>query len=190
MAVAELSSVTVPCGAAFVGRDADRVVVWLRGEHDISTAVALCETMAGAFSLDDADVVVDLSGVEFMGAATVGVIVRAREFLRLRSRSLVVRSPSRCARRVLDLCDLADLIESHPVDAPSVTGTAGALGTWVAVPAADRVDRRSDDASPHSSSANDPVRSGRVAATTRASSVDAHHLGDARMMNVAGRRGP
>jgi anti-anti-sigma factor len=167
MAVAEFSSVTVPCGVAFVGRDADRVVVWLRGEHDISTVAALCETMAGAFSLDDADVVVDLSGVEFMGAATVGVIVRAHRFLRLRSRSLVVRSPSGCARRVLDLCDSADLIESHAVDAPGGTGTAGALGTWVAVPAADRVDRRSDCAWPKSSTANDRVRSGRVAAGTR-----------------------
>jgi anti-anti-sigma factor len=164
MAVAELSSVTAPCGVAFVGRDADRVVVWLRGEHDISTVAALSETMARAFSLDDADVVVDLSGVEFMGTATVGVIVRARRFLRLLSRSLVVRSPSGCARRVLELCDSADLIESHPVDAPGVSGTAGALGTWVAVPAADRVDRRSDDAGPKPRSANDRVRSERVTA--------------------------
>jgi anti-anti-sigma factor len=55
-------------------------------------------------------VVVDLSGVEFMAAATVSVILGTRARLHQRSRSLTVRSPSRCARRVLELCDLADLI--------------------------------------------------------------------------------
>ena len=119
MAFAESSSVTVPNRdlAAYVGRDADRTVIWLQGEHDISTVVALWETMATATALDDADVVVDLSGVQFMGAATVGVIIRARNLLRLRSRSLVVRSPSRCAQRVLDLCGLSDLLDAGPVGA-------------------------------------------------------------------------
>jgi anti-anti-sigma factor len=56
---------------------ADRTVVWLRGEHDVSTVSALSQTMARAIALDDGDLVVDLSGVQFMDAATVGVIVRA-----------------------------------------------------------------------------------------------------------------
>ena len=125
---------TVPCGVAFVGREDDRIVVWLRGEHDSSTLAALSETVAGAFALDDADVVVDLSGVEFMGVATVGLIIRAGEFLRLRSRCLALRAPSTCARRILDLCGLAGLLDPRSV-MPRVTGTTGALGTWVAVPA-------------------------------------------------------
>ena len=66
---------------AFARRDAARTVVWLRGEHDVSTVAALSETLARAIALDDADLVVDLSDVQFMGAATVGVIVRARELL-------------------------------------------------------------------------------------------------------------
>ena len=45
MPFAEASSVTVPCGVAFIGLDADRVVVWLRGEHDVSTVMLLWETM-------------------------------------------------------------------------------------------------------------------------------------------------
>ncbi len=93
-----------------------------------------------------------------MGAATVGVIIRARELLRLRSRSLVLRSPSRCARRILHLCGAADLLDPHLVDATTVTGTAGALGTWVAVPARDRVDRRCDSSAPEPSRAAAPVR--------------------------------
>ena len=125
-------------------RDADRIVVWLRGQHDISTVTALSETMVRAIALDDADVVVDLSLVVFIDAATVGVILRTREFLRLRSRSLTVRSPSASARRVLDLCGLTGLVDSHPVITAPMTGTADALGTFVAVPATARLDRRAD----------------------------------------------
>ena len=103
MAPIEISSVTVSRlhVTAFAGRNSDRTVVWLRGEHDVSTVAALSETMARAIALDDADVVVDLSDVQFMGAATVRVIIRARAFLRLRSRFLVLRSPSECARASL-----------------------------------------------------------------------------------------
>jgi anti-anti-sigma factor len=102
--------------ASFDGRDADRTLVSLRGEHDASTVAALSEILALAISLDAADLVVDLSEVEFMGAATVGVIIGTREFLRLRSRTLELRSPSTCARRVLDACDL-DLIDCAAIGA-------------------------------------------------------------------------
>jgi anti-sigma B factor antagonist len=107
---------------AFAERDSDRTVVWLRGEHDASTVTELWETMGQAIALDDADLVVDLSGVEFMGSATVGVIIRARESLRPRSRSLTVRCPSRCAQRVLDLYGLSELLDCGPVETT--------LGPW------------------------------------------------------------
>jgi len=82
----------------------DGTVVWLRGEHDIATMAELSDTLTRAMAQDDGDVVVDLSGVDFMGAATVGVILRTRACLRLRSRSLTLRAPSMRAQRVLDLC--------------------------------------------------------------------------------------
>lgn len=85
-------------------------VVWLRGEHDASTSAGLSDTIVSAMALEDANLVVDLSGVQFMNTATLGVIVEARVHLSLRSRSLAVRAPSRCARRLLDLCGLADLV--------------------------------------------------------------------------------
>ena len=69
-------------------------------------------------AFDDADLVVDMSGVTFLDASTIGVVVRASRHLLRRSRSLAVRSPSTCARRVLQLCDLADLIASAPVLSP------------------------------------------------------------------------
>lgn len=102
---------------AVAERDADRTVVWLRGEHDASTVAALWDTIGQAIALDDADVVLDLSGVEFMGSATVGVIIRARESLR--PRALTLRSPSRCAQRVLDLYGLGDLLDERPMDITS-----------------------------------------------------------------------
>jgi anti-anti-sigma factor len=123
-----------------------RTVVWLRGEHDVSTVDALSETLAGAMALDDCDLVIDLSEMEFMGAATIGVLVRARDLLQSHSRSLVLRCPSRCARRILDLCGQGDLLEPRRADAIPATGTAGALGTWVTVPTADRIDQPAEGA--------------------------------------------
>jgi len=112
MAPSESSSVTVSRRRVLrlPGSDGARTVVWLRGEHDASTVAVLSEALARAIANDDADVVVDLSGVQFMDAATVGVISWAREVLGVRSRSLVLRSPSSCARRVLELCDEAALL--------------------------------------------------------------------------------
>lgn len=88
--------------------DADGSFVRLRGEHDFYTAPELWETLAQAIAFDDGDVVVDLSGVDFMGASTVGVLVRASVFLQKRSRSLKLRSPSTRALRILGLCGLAN----------------------------------------------------------------------------------
>lgn len=98
-------------------RDPNRTVIWLRGEQDCSNVEALSEAMDRAIALDDANLVVDMSEVRFMGAATVGAIVGAREVLRVRARTLGLRHPSRCARRVVALCGLSDLIDADLIDA-------------------------------------------------------------------------
>ena len=126
------AGVFCPGDVAFAEHDGGRSVVWLRGEHDLATVGALFEIVARAIAFGDADVVLDLSAVEFMDASTVGVIIAASELLGRGSRSLVLRSPSRCARRLIELCGLSDLLET--VDA-GPDGAASALGTWVAVPA-------------------------------------------------------
>lgn len=87
-------------------------VVCLQGEHDAFTVDSLSEAIARAVEVGDGDLVVDLSGVDFMGVATVGVILRTQALLRLQSRSVVVRSPSSCAKRIINLCGLAGLIHS------------------------------------------------------------------------------
>lgn len=106
-----------------VRRTESRTVVWLSGEHDLSTVDAFSQTLARVFALDDGDVVLDLSGVQFMGAATIDVIVRAKDALDLRSRVLTLRSPSVSAQRVVDLCGLADLVEASSTDAQPLAGT-------------------------------------------------------------------
>jgi anti-anti-sigma factor len=108
---------------SFVRRTESRTVVWLSGEHDLSTVDAFSQTLARVFALDDADAVLDLSGVQFMGAATIDVIVRAKDVLDLRSRVLTLRSPSVSAQRVVDLCGLADLVEASSTDAQPLAGT-------------------------------------------------------------------
>jgi anti-anti-sigma factor len=88
-----------------------RVVV-MRGEYDISSVASLSDTLGVAIAAEDADLRIDMSEVTFLDAATIGVVIRARAFLAERSRSLLVRSPSPCARRLLDICHLDALVEA------------------------------------------------------------------------------
>ena len=118
------------------GAEAGPIVVWLWGEHDASTDRALSLTLARAIALDSVGLVLDLSEVEFIGTSTLGIIVRARQYLWQRSASLTVRSPSAPARRSLDACGLTDLLSPDAEMADPLTGKA--LGSWVAVPAVER----------------------------------------------------
>ena len=125
----------------WAGHDADCTVVWLSGEHDVSTDVGLCMTLACRIALDR-DVVVDLSNVDFMGVSTLRVISQAKESCRLRGRRLTVRFPSSFLRRVTRVDGLADLFDIGPNE-PG-TGRFEALASWVEVMRADRADREPD----------------------------------------------
>ena len=97
--------------APFLSPEGGRTVLWLEGEHDFSTRFAVSDGLESAFCANDADVVVDLSRVTFLGAAIIDEFVRGRDFLRSQSRSLTLRSPSRPAQRLLDVLGLTNLIE-------------------------------------------------------------------------------
>jgi anti-anti-sigma factor len=112
------------------------VIVGLRGEQDMSTAAAAVDALTEASTVGDRDVIVDLSEVQFMDAAIVTVLLRARHGLRSQSRDLTVRSPSSPARRVLDLCGLVDLIGPVPATARPPTAATTPRG-WI--PATRRV---------------------------------------------------
>jgi anti-anti-sigma factor len=102
--------------APLVSRDGERNVVWLFGEQDIATVHVLAETLMTTSALDDTDVVVDLSEASFIDAATVGALLRSHNALKQQSRNLTLRAPSKVARRLLDICGLADLVD--PSTAP------------------------------------------------------------------------
>ena len=86
--------------------DGEQAVVWLDGEEDIATVALLAERLARVVSADDRDLIVDLSGVTFLSTATIYELMRVRSILLQQNRNLSLRSPSRLARRVLDLCGL------------------------------------------------------------------------------------
>jgi anti-sigma B factor antagonist len=108
------------------GDIAGPTVIPVLGEHDMSTAAELAAVLAQAIAQDDSAVVVDLGGVTFMDASTLGVLVRASGFLGARARTFSVRSPSPWARRVLEIGDLDYLIEAQPArpSPPLVTNAA------------------------------------------------------------------
>lgn len=104
----------------------DCTVVSLFGEHDCATALALVQTFAAIARSADGGVIVDLSGVSFMSAATVRVLDQAQAMFTDRSRAMVLRHPSPSARRLLDLCSITYLTASPgPADAVISIGSAG-----------------------------------------------------------------
>jgi anti-sigma B factor antagonist len=119
--------------AAGLRGDRRFTVVWLAGEHDPSTNVALAAVIDRASELDNADMVIDLSGVTFMDASIVGTLIAARNRLAKRSLSLQLRALSPVATRLLARCGRTDLEQLPPILPLHPTGAASALGTWVDV---------------------------------------------------------
>lgn len=97
---------------AWLDRDGTRTAVWLDGDHDMATVPVLADALSRAIFIDDADLIVDLSGVTFIDAATIGVVMRARNILRPHGRNLTMRRPRPCATRLLDLCGLNCLLDA------------------------------------------------------------------------------
>lgn len=129
MACTSSPSVSVSRRGSSAG-DPERTVLWLCGDHDIATNGTVEVSIAQAAKLDDIPLLVDLSAVTFMGASTLRSIVASRNRLRSRGQSLELRAPSPPARRLLELCGFAHLIQPEPVHS---TGGSAALATWVDV---------------------------------------------------------
>ena len=115
------------------GEDARHTVVWLHGEHDLSTSGSVAAVIARVSEIDKADVVVDLSEVAFMDGSIVNALIRSQNELSARGLFLFIRAPSAPALHTLRLCGATSLVMAvariHP------TGSAAALSTWVDVPA-------------------------------------------------------
>jgi len=127
------STLSNPQSAVAVSEEQGRQVVRLAGEHDVATVFAISQALLKAIDTDDDQLVVDLSGVTFMNGSTIAVLTAARDDLTGQGRRLTLRSPSKCARRLLELCDLGELVEANP-PAPTTAAAPGALSSWVSVP--------------------------------------------------------
>ena len=110
----------------------DTIVVQLWGEHDGSTVGLLAAVLASAVALDEANVVVDLSKVQFINSATVRVFIASSETLEQAERKFSLRSPSRSARRVIDLCGASPLVEAASTRAAPAASVE--RFTWPTVP--------------------------------------------------------
>lgn len=155
-----------PLAGGDVGQGASNVVVRLRGEHDMASAAMINEALVYAVDSSDADVLVDLTAVEFMDCSILGVLVSGRAMLKQRSRRLTVRvSPTELAHRIFVLCGLEDMVEpTTAARQPGARDVETALESWVEVPRAAPDRAASGDAQP------DPLdRSEAEAAQPRAS---------------------
>jgi hypothetical protein len=102
-----------------------------------------------------------------MSASTLRVILRAREFLRRRSGSLVVQPASAPARRVVEICRAKDLLGAGPKDL-----TSEAPRSWVAVPEAEQSDGQPRPSAPLPSRVPVPVGRARTLALQEWSASD------------------
>ena len=75
----------------------------------------MSEVLARLTATGSANLVLDLSGVTFVDASTLGAFVRSDNDLRMLSRSLSLQSPSALVRRLLDICGLQRLAAPRPV---------------------------------------------------------------------------
>ena len=84
-------------------------IVMLAGEYDSATAVELGDAIRAA---GDHDIVVDMGAVTFVDASTIGILVAARNRLRVKGCALTLRGASPCVLRLLTICALTDFL--HP----------------------------------------------------------------------------
>lgn len=127
-----------PRTLSYVDAHGDQTIVWLRGELDAATVDELFVLLTDAIALSESDVIVDLSGVDFIGAAPVNALMRARHFLEQHSRALVLRAPSGRAQIILDVCGIHSTPAPAHADGVVISGAARALASFVVVPASAR----------------------------------------------------
>jgi anti-sigma B factor antagonist len=105
--------------------DPPSATVALDGEIDISNCPAIRRFLMAAISGGNVHLAVDMSGVTFIGAAGIGVLVAAANRAREAGGSVSLLAPSRQVRRLLDIVHLdAILPAAQRPGGPVVAGSA------------------------------------------------------------------
>ena len=105
--------------------DPPSVTVVLDGEIDIATSPAIRRFLMAAISGGNVHLAVDVSGVTFIGAAGIGVLVAAANRAREAGGGLSLLAPSRQVRQLLDILRLDAILPAAQRPAGSfVAGNA------------------------------------------------------------------
>jgi anti-sigma B factor antagonist len=107
---------TEPAGFFEFSVDADAAsdgtaTVLVRGELDLSTASQLRDRLFGLLEAGTNSVTLDVSGLSFIDSTGLGVIVAVVKRARQQGGNLVLRGPSRSARKVIDISGLSQIVE-------------------------------------------------------------------------------
>jgi anti-anti-sigma factor len=88
------------------------VVVVLRGELDIADAAAVAARLA-ALAASEPQIIVDLSGLEFIDSCGVAALARGRKLARHAGGDLLLAAPRQLVLRILTMTLLADGLSVH-----------------------------------------------------------------------------
>lgn len=92
---------------------AARIVVQVTGEVDVATSALLAAAVKRAIEMkteDRVDLVMDLAQVRFIDASGINVLLNVARQVRAGEGTLVLRSPSRAVRRLLDVLHLDEVL--------------------------------------------------------------------------------
>jgi anti-sigma B factor antagonist len=105
-----------------VRRTGGQAVVTLRGELDLASTPSLVSHLTAAVAACGPSVIVDLSGLEYIGYSGLGVLVRVGKWLRESDGDLALAAPQPQVRKILVVTGLIDVFAVYP----SVEAAAGA----------------------------------------------------------------
>jgi anti-sigma B factor antagonist len=101
------------CSVDLIPREADsQVVVVLTGELDVAVAVRVVAELS-VVAARERDIIVDLTGLEFIDSSGLAALVRVRRQARHAGGDLLLAAPQRQVLRLLSLTRLIDVFSVH-----------------------------------------------------------------------------
>ncbi len=101
------------CSVDLISREGDsRVVVGLRGELDVAVAVRVVAELS-AVAAREREIIIDLTGLEFIDSSGLAALVRVREQARHAGGDMLLAAPQRQVLRLLALTRLTDAFSVH-----------------------------------------------------------------------------
>jgi len=101
------------CSVDLIPRECDsRVVVGLRGELDVAVAVRVVAELS-VVAARERDIIVDLTGLEFIDSSGLAALARVREQARHAGGDLLLAAPQQQVLRLLTLTRLTDVFSIH-----------------------------------------------------------------------------